>query len=89
VFPSAAEGQRQPLARIVDSGVQPIHTRGGVGIVKLGFQVLGSEPPRHPDSMPEMARTAEELGYDSFTVTDRRTGSERGGVPGTLTSGPA
>jgi hypothetical protein len=32
--------------------------------------------------MLEMARTAEELGYDSFTVTDRRPGGEGGGVPG-------
>jgi probable F420-dependent oxidoreductase len=39
-------------------------------MIKLGFQVLSSGPLVTPDTMREMARTAEELGYDSFTVTD-------------------
>src|SRR5262249_13678665 len=38
--------------------------------VNLGFQVLSSGPLATPEHMVEMARTAERLGYDSFTVTD-------------------
>jgi probable F420-dependent oxidoreductase len=56
--PSALSRQRQ------------LHNIEIVSPVNLGFQVLSSGPLATPEHMVEMARTAERLGYDSFTVTD-------------------
>jgi probable F420-dependent oxidoreductase len=39
-------------------------------MIKLGFQVISSGPLATVEHMVEMARAAERLGYDSFTVTD-------------------